>query len=162
MSKSGHSIALWRLENQVSPPCLHNVEFNFSLCMVGWESWFLSLHTAMECPNLGIIDELLKNLFSSSHTHFVSETTSKLSLLKKKCNQDGEKWTIECYECILKTALGVLGFCVTQSSSNSWYRMIFSIGVHQLDSLSRPNAWRRVSLTCYGHTRWLYIVQGNY
>ena len=74
MPKCGHSIALRRLENQVSPIALHNVEFNI-LCRLGGKTLFSCLSRAMECPDLDIINvDCSKNLFSLSHTHFVSET----------------------------------------------------------------------------------------
>ena len=53
----------------------------------------------MECPNLGIIDELLeKSMFIIAHI-ISQQNYSKLTLLEKKCYKDGDKWTKE-YEYI--------------------------------------------------------------
>ena len=85
MPNSGNSIALWRLENQVSTPCLHNTEeLNFALCRVGGKTWFLSLYRAMECPILvQYYCGLLKKIyFSSLRTQFV-----------RKTNQNYHFWT---------------------------------------------------------------------
>ena len=37
--------------------------------------------------------------------HFVIKTNPKLSLLKKNCYQDGNKWIIKCYACITNIIL---------------------------------------------------------
>ena len=51
----GHSIAIWRLGNQVSlTPLLHS-KFNFECSRRVSKTWFLSLDRVMECPILGIM-----------------------------------------------------------------------------------------------------------
>ena len=55
MSKMGHSVAQWRLENKFSSPGLPDVKLNSMSSRQGGETWLSSLYTAMRVPCFGIL-----------------------------------------------------------------------------------------------------------
>ena len=63
MSNLGHPIALWRHENQVLQPYLPQTELNSMCGRYGGKTEFSSLQSGIECPDMSIIDKLLKHLF---------------------------------------------------------------------------------------------------
>ena len=68
MPNTGHSVVLWRLKNQVSPPSLLNVKLNSTSSRQCGKTWFLipcSATTTMECHILGILGTDLYNCHNS-------------------------------------------------------------------------------------------------